>query len=58
MSDAFYFCLRNFGYHVFWASSRPTILHRDRVPPRPEWVPAYARGRAAFERGLTGRRPG
>jgi 1-acyl-sn-glycerol-3-phosphate acyltransferase len=34
VGDAFYFCLRSFGYSVFWVSSRPTILHRDRVPRR------------------------
>lgn len=34
MSDAFYFCLRSLGYPVVWVSSRPTVLHRDRVPPR------------------------
>ncbi len=32
------------------------VKFRDRVPPRPEWVPAYARGQEAFERWLNGQR--
>ena len=34
VGDAFYFIVRNAGYHVFWVASRPTILHRERVPTR------------------------
>ena len=34
MSDAFYFCLRNACYPIVWLASRPTVLHRERVPRR------------------------
>jgi 1-acyl-sn-glycerol-3-phosphate acyltransferase len=34
VSDAFYFCLRSLGYPIVWISSRPTVLHGDRVPRR------------------------
>jgi 1-acyl-sn-glycerol-3-phosphate acyltransferase len=32
VGDAFYFCLRSFCYPIVWVSSRPTVLHRERVP--------------------------
>lgn len=31
MSDAFYTLVRFVGRHVFWLSSRPTVLHIDRI---------------------------
>jgi 1-acyl-sn-glycerol-3-phosphate acyltransferase len=34
VGDAFYFCLRTAGYAPLWLASRPTVLHRGRVPRR------------------------
>ena len=31
MSDAFYSFIKFWGYQAFWVSSRPVILHRERV---------------------------
>ena len=34
MSDAMYKWVVRIGYHAFWVSSRPVVLHRDRVAGR------------------------
>src|SRR4051812_42664091 len=31
MSDSFYKWVVRIGYHAFWVSARPVVLHRDRV---------------------------
>jgi 1-acyl-sn-glycerol-3-phosphate acyltransferase len=40
MGDPFYLMIRAVGSGIFWMSSRPVVLHRERVPARGPYIMA------------------